>query len=294
MQKGACQKLLGNIQSFVLMILVMGCSGSGSVHGESEVPVQNNLQVRCEMREGNRAIQFVTYDGQEQPRLSAHVGGIPHFEGIRHVEGISNTWVIKNSKTIGLYKELLCSLSILPPGKAVIFPANAFPGSATTGSEFASQVRLLTKQAVFYSTYIAYDGSDWYLNAVYAVGEESNPRHQLGNYRLSTWITTRITSTDGNLIAEQVAASQDNLDRFSDGRYLPLPAYSLFIMNAYGLAPTYNTKKYGTYPELNPVVARRLISMDFGHSWKLLEWKRLQNDIAPGVTELTFVKRSTP
>jgi len=253
------------------------------------LPVRYNLQVVCEVKDGSRALQVVSYDTKPMPRLSAHVGGTAHLMGVRYIDGMSATWLIEENTGLSGYGRRLCALSSLPSGRAIVFPANMH-FTISTGSEVGPNVERLISDVVVNNTLIAFDGTRWFVNAIRAVGEPANARHQVGKSKLSAWTTVFVKASNGKMIALQSATLQESVEPLIKGdKYLPRSAFAIQEIYAYGETLPFDTEKFGSFDQLRPVVERTLESTNSGRTWQQVSWKLLDRTRVPGGGELRLV-----
>jgi len=236
-----------------------------------------DIQVVCEVRDGTRALQVVSYNSNPMPRLSAHVGGTAHLMGVRYIDQQSSTWLIEQNTGLSSYGRRICRLSSLPPGRTIVFPANML-FTISTGSEVGPDVERLVNDVVVNNTFIAFNGHSWYVNTIKAIDEKRNVENRIGDIRLSTWTTTSMQVSGQKLVARQTAPLYESVAPLIKGdRYLPLSAFSIIAFHAYGEPLPFDTGKFGSFEELRPVVERTMESDDFGRTWHQAGWRRLDH-----------------
>ena len=228
-----------------------------------------DVEVMCEVASNDveNKIQIVSYSVRPMLSLGPHIGGTSRYDAILSINGKSKIYLLDETYIESYQRQRLCRMSLIENNYQIIHPVvNVY-----NRSQLSKKIKLLKK--VGEGNTIIFNGKQWYYTKIELNDNEDAKRYYLGYDKLSLWVTTEIKKYNNSLIAVQVAGLQSVVEKLEDRSYMPYSAYTILDMYAYNEKVDFGD--HGKFPELKPVVQRRLVSNDFGLSWKQLDWKVL-------------------
>lgn len=264
-------------------------------------------EVLCEKRDGQRAVQVVRTHIRDHLADVLGRGGGHNQLDIRFVDGDTAHFLTSGSKTHNsdpnlLQMDRVCAISVVTQRVAIVAPIIVDP----INWERFGIVRL---PDVGYS-FRQGDGS------VLILGQGRNTRkyfqmialpgdnlgevsYRVGGQELLPWMTRELLVQDNRIIATQAAISAD---RIAKARAMPgdtaaddeVRNYAKSYAEQWAYGDVWRDKSlrvdYKRYPDLAPVVERRLVSTDDGKSWSLLDWRLLRPEVVPAGAQLQRIE----
>lgn len=233
------------------------------------------IVVECMLGDDHRKIEVVRYSTRPIPSFFPHTGGPSVHHGVRFRTQSGVKWVLAETWIDWRARKRICERSFVADGLVVIFPVVVYHADRELPwyvSEYSVGPRGLL---------VLHDGK-WKFQGAYLQNEGSP--HSLGDIALTPWTTTSVSVDGVRLVATQSAISKNESDVLLSRTGLPNHPYSMEEQYAFG-----EELDSGSFPELRPLVERRLVSGDFGRTWKVLDWKVLRLKAVPKGAELKLM-----
>lgn len=238
-------------------------------------------EVLCEKRDGQRAVQVVRTHIRDHLADVLGRGGGHNQLDIRYLDGEYSYFLTTPSKTHNsdpnlLRFDLTCALSNFSADRFFVFQEGELLAAfGRTGLILRRPIGLLEDHG--------YPGA----------------KYLIGGQPLQRWITRALVPEGDRLIAVQVATSAD---RVAKARAMPgdtvaddeVRSYAGSYAEQWAYGDVWRDKSlrvdYKRYPDLAPVVERRLVSTDDGKTWSLLDWRLLRPEVVPAGAQLQRIE----
>lgn len=232
-----------------------------------------NVLVQCSKIDEDRKIEVVQYSIRPFPEFGPHIGGEAVNHGIRFRTSFATEWVLEETWFTWRERSRVCERSLIVGDRMVIFPVKIV---RTNQEELPAKIEVLSTD--MYGM-IVFDGRRWFYQSVAAGSETRASQYALGSEPLTPWTTNSVGIEGQRLIAWQSATLQKVAEA-------GIPNHPPWTEEYYAFGEKLDT---GSFPELRPLVERRLASEDFGRTWKVLDWKVLRPEAVPKGAELKLI-----